>query len=178
VDLLTGKHSYPLDEPVVMHAEVNDASFMHVNNAQVTAQVKSPSGEITALRMSWDVDKDGQYTATFRPREEGIYEVTAEAVQGTGSLGTAKANFRIADSMEEFHNAALNTALLKRLAAETGGRYYTPADARTLPEDISYVDSGVSRLEEKDLWDMPFLFLLLVAAISAEWILRKRKGLA
>jgi hypothetical protein len=48
----------------------------------------------------------------------------------------------------------------------------------TLPEDISYVGKGPARLEEKDLWDMPFLFLLMTGLISAEWILRKRKGLA
>lgn len=178
VGLLAEKHSYSLDEPVVVHAEVNDPAFMHLNNAQATAQVKAPSGEISSLQMTWDVDKDGQYSATFKPHEEGIYEVTAEAAQGTKSLGTAKANFRIAESTEEFHNAALNSDLLKRLAADTGGRYYTPREAGTLPEDISYVDSGVSRIEEKDLWDMPLLFLLLVGAISGEWILRKRKGLA
>ncbi len=178
VDVLSEKHSYSLDEPVVIHAEVRDPTFMPLNNAQVTAQVKAPSGETASLQMSWDVDKDGQYTSTFSPHEEGIYEVTAEALQGTKSLGTAKASFRIADSLEEFHNAALNAGLLKRLAAETGGRYYTASDARTLPEDISYVDNGVSRLEEKELWDMPFLFLLLVASVSAEWIFRKRKGLA
>ncbi len=178
VEVVTEKHSYSLDEPVIMHAEVNDPTFMHLNNAEVTAHVKSPSGETSTLQMSWDVDKDGQYTTTFRPSEEGIYEVTTDALQGTKNLGSAKANFRIADSTEEFHNAAMNPDLLRRLASETGGRYYTPRDARTLPEDISYVDNGISRIEEKDLWDMPLLFLLLVATISAEWIFRKRKGLA
>jgi hypothetical protein len=33
-------------------------------------------------------------------------------------------------------------------------------------------------MEEKDLWDMPFLFILLVGLVSTEWIFRKRKGLA
>ncbi|PYV18966.1 MAG: hypothetical protein DMG07_02840, partial [Acidobacteria bacterium] len=70
------------------------------------------------------------------------------------------------------------TDLLKRLAADTAGRYYSPSAMRTLPEDISFVDNGASRIEEKDLWDMPLLFLLLVGAVSGEWVLRKRKGLA
>ena len=104
--------------------------------------------------------------------------MSVEALQGAKSLGKAKANFRIAESTAEFHNAALNVGLLKRLAEETGGHYYSPRDVRTLPEDISYVDNGSSRIEEKDLWDMPLLYLLLVGSISAEWVLRKRKGLA
>jgi len=178
VQLLPENHSYSLEEPVVMHAEVNDPTFLRLNNAQVTVKVKSPSAEETTLQMTWDVDKDGQYTAAFLPREEGVHEASVEAFQNGKSLGTSKANFRIADSADEYHNAALNSDLLKHLASNTGGRYYTPQDVRTLPEDISYIDNGTSRLEEKELWDMPFLFLMLVGAIAAEWIYRKRKGLA
>ncbi len=172
------KHSYSLEEPVVLHAEVHDGAFMSLNNADVSAQIKSPSGQTTRLPLTWDVEKEGQYSATFKAEEEGIYEVSAEAVQGSKSLGKAKANFRIAESTDEFHNAALNSSLLRRLAADTGGHYYTPSQARTLPEDISYVENGPSRIEERDLWDMPFLFLLLVGTVSSEWIIRKRKGLA
>ena len=108
----------------------------------------------------------------------GIHEIRSEAFQGAKSLGTATTNLRIADSTEEFHQAALNSDLLRRLTEITGGRYYTPENAQALAEDIAYIDTGSSRLEENDLWDMPFLFLLLIGLASAEWILRKRKGLA
>jgi uncharacterized membrane protein len=178
VSLATGKHSYSLEETVVLRAEVNDEAFLHLNNAKVTARIKSPSGATASVPLVWDLSKEGQYSGAFKPVEEGIYEATTEAFQGTRSLGTARANFRIAESPEEYHNAGLNADLLKKLAADTGGRYYTAGDARTLPEDISYADTGASRLEEKELWDMPVFFLLLAGAVSTEWILRKRKGLA
>jgi uncharacterized membrane protein len=178
VNAETEKNSYSPDEPVWIRAQANDPSFLPLNNAQMHVQVKTPSGEISSVPLSWDVEKDGTYSGSFKPEEEGIYEISSEAFQGSKSLGTAKSNFRIAPSNEEFHNAAMNADLLRRLSAETGGRYYSPKDTRTLPEDISYVDTGSSRLEEKDLWDMPFLFMLLVGLISIEWILRKRKGLA
>ena len=128
--------------------------------------------------MNWEVRREGHYSASYKPQEEGIYEISAEAVQGTKSLGAAKANFRIAESTEEFHNAALNVDLLKSLASDTGGRYYSHREAQDLAEDISYVENGASRVEEKDLWDMPILFLLLVGFVSTEWMLRKRKGMA
>ena len=115
---------------------------------------------------------------TFKPLEEGIHEVSVEAMRASKSIGTVRAHFRVADSFEEYHDANLNAGLLKKLAADTGGRYYGGGDIHTLPEDISYSDTGASRLEEKELWDMPIFFLLFVGAVSAEWILRKRKGLA
>ena len=178
VNVEAEKSSYSPDESAVIRAEVNDGSFLHLNNAQVVAHVKSPSGQISTVPLTWDVDKEGQYSAPFKGDEEGVYEISAEATQGAKSLGTAKANFRVGDSNEEFHNAAMNEQLLQRLAKETGGRYYTPQSARYLAQDISYVDSGASLVEEKELWDMPFLFLVLVGAVSAEWVIRKRNGLA
>jgi uncharacterized membrane protein len=178
VNASTDKTSYSQDDSVVIRAEANDASFLPVNNSQVTAQVKAPSGQTSTVQLAWDVEKDGAYSANFEPQEEGIYEVTSEAIQGNKSLGTGRTNFRVSELNEEFHNSNMNLDLLKRLSAGTGGRYYSPDDLRTLPEDISYTDKGLSRIEEKDLWDMPFLFLLLVGLISTEWILRKRKGLA
>ncbi len=172
------KLSYSPEEAVTLHAEVNDAAFLRMNNAQVAAQVKAPSGQITPVQLSWDVGRDGQYSATIKPQETGIYEVSAQASQGDRTLGNAKSSFLIADTTDEFHNAALNSDLLRRLASDTGGRYYSPAESRHLAEDISYVDSGTSRIEEKELWDLPILFLILVATAGAEWALRKRKGLA
>ena len=177
VTVTTEKHSYSPDESALLRVETNDAAFMPINNAQLTAQVKAPSGELTAATLTWDVEKDGVYSGTFNPREEGVHEVTVEAFQAGKILGTSKASFRVAESGEEFHDAAMNAGLLRRLSSETGGRYYSSGDLESLPEDIAYVDKGASRLEDKDLWDMPFLFLLLAGLISAEWILRKRKGL-
>jgi uncharacterized membrane protein len=171
------KHSYSLDDTAVFHAEANDPAFMPLNNVQFTTRIKTPSGQAIPAELAWDVDKDGVYSGAFKPQEEGIYEIASEAFQNGKSLGTAKADFRVAESGEEFHDAAMNLNLLKRLSSNTGGRYYAPGEVRHLPEDIAYIDKGASRLEEKDLWNMPFLFLLLASLISTEWIFRKRRGL-
>jgi uncharacterized membrane protein len=178
VALETEKHSYSLDQAVLLRAEVNDSSFMHLNNAQVTVSVKAPSGEVTSVPLTWQPNQDGLYAGSFKAREEGIHGITGEAFQGSRSIGIAKSNFLVAESTDEFHNAVLNSSLLKQIAADTGGRYYTPAEARNLPEDISYVENGASRIEERELWDMPIFFLLMIGAVSAEWAARKRKGLA
>ncbi len=178
VTVASEKHSYSPDDTAVIRAEVYDSGFLPLNNAHLSVQIKTPSGQFSPVPLDWDVEKDGTYSGTYKPIEQGIYEISAEAFQGNKSLGTSKSNFRIAESTEEFHDAALNSNLLKRLSSETGGRYYSPDTIRALSEDISYIDKGSSRIEEKDLWDMPFLFLLLTGLISVEWILRKHKGLA
>ncbi|MBN1569134.1 MAG: hypothetical protein JXA73_14890 [Acidobacteria bacterium] len=178
VSVMAEKPSYSPDDTVIIRAEPKDAAFMPLNDARLITEVKAPSGLISSLQLNWDIEKDGSYSASFKPTEEGIYEISSEAFQGSKSLGAAKANFQIAESAEEFRNAAMNSDLLKKLSSATGGRYYTWDNLRSLPEDISYIDKGVFRVEDRDLWDMPFIFLLLISVVAAEWILRKRKGLA
>ena len=55
---------------------------------------------------------------------------------------------------------------------------YTPANAASLPEAISYSGRGVTVVEERELWDMPALFLALVGLVAAEWGYRRMRGLA
>ena len=69
----------------------------------------------------------------------------------------------------EYFDAAMRSSLLNRIAEETGGRFFTPANAASLPEAISYSGRGVTVVEERDLWDMPIILMLLLALIGAEW---------
>ena len=72
----------------------------------------------------------------------------------------------------------MRAPLLQRVAEETGGRFFTPANAASLPEAISYSGRGVTVVEERDLWDMPIILMLLLALIGAEWGYRRKRGLA
>ncbi|NWG13640.1 MAG: hypothetical protein HXY20_08910 [Acidobacteria bacterium] len=178
VSVGSSRHSFSLDEAVAITAEVRDADFTPLNNARVILRVKAPSGQEVVLPAGWDTSKEGFYSAAFKPIEEGIHQVSVEASAGDRSVGRSSSYFRIGDSNEEYHGARMNADLLRLLAKETGGRYYAPHEAGTLVEDVSYVDNGASQIEEKAIWDMPFLFLLLSGAICTEWIVRKKWGLA
>ncbi len=177
VDVHPEKSFYSRDELASLRTEVRDESFFRVNNASVSAEIKSPSGKIRTLPLEWEVTRDGEYSGSFKPEEDGLYEINVETKKDGKSLGTGKTYLRVADSQLEFHNPELNTDLLKRLANETGGRFYTPDRINQLPEEMSISDTGSARLEERDLWDMPAFFLILAGTVLAEWTLRKRKGL-
>jgi hypothetical protein len=78
----------------------------------------------------------------------------------------------------EFFGAAQRAPLLRRIAEETGGRYYTAATASALPRDIVYTERGITTTEQLDLWDMPIGFILLAGLLAAEWSLRRSRGMA
>jgi uncharacterized membrane protein len=165
-------------EGVQVVAEVNDSSFLEVNDARVEATVTAPDGSQRVVPLDWTVERDGEYAGLFQPAMEGEYEVQVKARRGEAQeLGSGGAYLRVGPSPEEYFDAHLRTSLLERLARETGGRYYEPATVATLPEDIRYAGAGVTLTEERDLWDMPVLFLLLVVFVGSEWVLRRRRGL-
>jgi hypothetical protein len=165
-------------ETVKLAAEVLDSAYTEVNDSRVVAKVTSPSGKASELPVEWTVTKDGDYRTTFVPDEPGIYDIQVVAERDQKTLGKADLHVRVSAGDAEYFDAAMRAPLLKRVAEETGGRFFTPVNAATLPEAISYSGRGVTVVEERELWDMPALFLALVGFMAAEWGYRRMRGLA
>ena len=163
---------------VTVLAEVGDANYEELNNSAVTALVTDPAGGLVELPMEWTAEKDGEYRTTFTAADEGFYEVRVEAAVGNDLLGEDTVYLQVAPSDSEFYDSTMGASLLERVAEETGGRFYTPETIGSLPDDIQYVGGGVTVVEERDLWDMPALLLLLVALVMGEWGYRRYRGLA
>ena len=184
VTVMTAVDRVEPGEPMRLTAEIVDPAFVEVNNAHVLAQVTSPSGKVSEVPLEWSVTRDGEYKGSFVPDEPGMYEVRASAsrVAGEGdepqTLGSNVMHARASAGDNEFFDAAMRASLLQRVAEETGGRFFTPANAAQLPEAISYNGRGVTVVEERDLWDMPILLLALLALVGGEWALRRQQGLA
>jgi len=178
VNITTSTDRVEPGEPVKLSAEVLDAAYTEVNDSRVIAKVTSPSGKATELPVEWTVTKDGDYRATFVPDEAGVYDIAIEADRDQKTLGKADMHVRVSAGDAEYFDAAMRAPLLKRIAEETGGRFFTPTNAASLPEAISYSGRGVTVVEERELWDMPALFLALVGFMAAEWGYRRMRGLA
>ncbi|KPJ82706.1 MAG: hypothetical protein AMS19_06960 [Gemmatimonas sp. SG8_23] len=155
-------------EAVRMVATVADSTFIDVNDAVVTARITGPSGA---------VEEDGEYAVGFTPAEFGDYDIEVVAERNGATIGTASTYLHATRSDDEYFEAARHTSLLERIATETGGRFYTPESVGTLPEDITISGAGVTLVEELDLWDMPAIFLLMLALMAAEWGYRRVRGL-
>lgn len=165
-------------EQVSLSTQVTDATYLDVNDAKVIAHVTMPSGMVTDVPMEWNVGKDGAYRGGFVARDPGMYDVRVEASRQGKPLGEDTIHLRVGQDDSEYFDAAMRAPLLKRLAEETGGQFYTPATVGTLADDISHTGRGVNIVEERDLWDMPALLLLLGLLVMGEWAFRRKKGLA
>jgi hypothetical protein len=165
------------NEPAQITAEVQDETYLRVNNAEVVARVTAPSGTEREISMDWAVDADGEYRASFVPEETGLHTVTVTARKNGEFIGEHVTYTAAEDLPTEYFDAEMRAPLLQRIAEQTGGRFYTPETVATLPEDVSFTESGTTVIEERDLWDMPAIFLLLLGLVGSEWVLRRRRGL-
>jgi uncharacterized membrane protein len=178
VNLTTTADRVEPGEPIKLSAEVLDPAYVEVNDSRVIAQVTSPTGKTTEVPVEWTVTKDGDYRTSFVPDESGIYDVRVTAARDQKDLGTAAMHVRVSAGDAEYFDAAMRAPLLTRIAEDTGGRFFTPATAASLPEAISYGGRGVTVVEERELWDMPALLLALIGLVAAEWGYRRMRGLA
>ncbi|HEY0970801.1 MAG TPA: glutamine amidotransferase, partial [Gemmatimonadales bacterium] len=114
-------------EQAVLRATVRDSAFVGVNDASVIAIVRAPSGAEREVRLAWTGEGDGDYRATYVPGEDGVHEVRLVAERGGERLAAGDAFLRASDGAEEWFDAGMRAPLLRRLAEETGGRFYTPS---------------------------------------------------
>lgn len=165
-------------EAMKLAAEVVDPAFVDVNDAKVVAQVTAPSGKVVDVPMEWSVTKDGDYRGTFVPDEAGMYQIRATATRPQGDLGASTIHARASAGDAEYFDAAMRQSLLERVAEDTGGQFFAAENASQLSEAINYSGRGVTVVEERDLWDMPIILLMLLGLVGAEWGYRRTRGLA
>lgn len=165
-------------DPVELDAEMSDRTFLKVNNAEAVARVTAPSGSVTEMPLEWSVTRDGEYKASFTPSEKGLYRVDVKSRIGTDTLMSDPAFISSGELTAEYFGAEMRAPLLRRIADETGGRFYTADNVAELAKDIVFTDAGNTVVDRKDLWDMPIVFLLLLGLVTSEWAYRKLRGLA
>ncbi len=178
VMITSDKDTYLPGETVRLSADISNKNFERMNNAKVVAKVTNPDGLSETIPLDWTGSTEGTYQAEFNATGAGMYTVDVEAAQGSENLGTNHAAFQVHDRPVEFYNPAVDTRLLQSVATSTGGRYYPLSKIGDIPDDAQYFEGATSFIEQKELWDVPFLFMLLCLSLGGEWFWRKRKGLA
>jgi uncharacterized membrane protein len=166
-------------DAVTIEAAVVDRRFVELNDATVVATIARPSGTTMTVPLQWTGDRDGQYRGTFVSTEPGAYEVSVDATRAGGQpVGSGVTYVRAAASEAEYFDPTMHAAPLRRIAEETGGKFYTTETAKGLAEDVRYAGRGVTSVEERELWNMPIVLIALMGLVCAEWGYRRMVGLA
>ena len=160
---------------VQLSAEVRDKDYLAAPDAQVEARIAGPQGSST-VELTPDPATPGVFHGEWNAENPGSYATEIIAKRGQEELGRDRLTIQRLDGVAENFHTEQNRPLLEKLAAETGGRYWHPGDLNKLAREIPYSQAGITLRETKDLWNMPIVFVLILALRSTEWILRRRWG--
>ncbi len=110
----------------------------------------------------------GMYRGEFVAPAPGAYVFRVERDE------KARLDFAVAEPRLELGDTAMNDQLLRQMAEASGGAYFREEGLHALPDAIGKKVERVQSKIEPPLWSSPFYFLLLLAVVTAEWLLRKR----
>lgn len=143
-------------------------------------QIRSVSesvGESPASPADTIADTSNLYTTQLTLLQNGTYRIRATAKSASQTLGEDQVDIFVHPQLAELEAPQRNEDLLKRLASETGGTYFSIDDAESVPKNIADVQNPVFVDAERDLWTHPLILLTVVGLLGTEWFLRKRIGL-
>jgi len=152
-----------------------------IRDAELTLTLTDPEGHTVPLRPVFS-RQAGAYVAEHEPAKPGDYLVKAEARRAGQPLGRDAAHFHASRLDVELQEPVADLKLLRRMSAATrdaGGRYYPCSQLGDLLDELNRRGEPLvlTTRSRRDVWDWWALFALFAACLSAEWALRKWKGL-
>ena len=174
-----------LGAPISLRARVANRSFQPDLEARVSLEIYDAGAGADAAPLATTIagpslEEPGLYEAEFHPdKTSGSYRVVAKAIDGEGKeVPTREAGgWTFHPAAEEFRDLVPNRDLLASLASATGGKVLLPSDLASLKEQLGALDAPVTETVTSPLWHTPWIFLIAVLCLLAEWWLRRMKGM-
>ena len=115
--------------------------------------------------------------ASRRPRTASTRSPSAARPRTARTSAAARVNLRVAPSDAEYFDAAMRAPLLQR-HRRRDRRPVLPRRRRRRGWSTRsrYSGKGITVVEEKELWDMPIILLLLLGLMGGEWMFRGHGG--
>jgi len=169
--------SYAAGEPVSFTAQVYGDELRPTTDASVSVSVSTGPGAAPVATLTLEPDGD-VYRSTTAALAPGSYVFEGVAVRGGEEIGRARGEFAVETYSLEDAEVRRRPALLMEIADATGGLYVSPETVGSFPDDVELKPLEAERVREFEVWDSPWLLVGFLGCLSAEWAVRRMKGLA
>jgi len=174
VRIAANKEIFRSGEEVKFNAQVYYEDFHPVDGAEVAVQVRDAN---ETYDLSLKGIGDGRYEGSLEVLQGGDYEFSGTAhVQGR-VLGRDDGKFSVEEFNLEYQDTRMNEELLRRIAEESSGAFFTPSDFGELKERLRFPQKYMVIKSEWEIWNKLQLLIMCILLLSAEWLIRKRKGM-
>jgi uncharacterized membrane protein len=164
-------------EAVPVTIAARDAGYTPRADAIVDIRVTAPSGRIETVPAVPVASQGGQFRASVRATEPGVYRISVDARQGQTSLGTSTGTMLVGGVDPEMSDPRVNEDTLQRVARASGGAVLAAGETSALLERLSAAAPAAVLALRRDLWHTGWSFGILAALLAAEWLTRRAWGL-
>jgi uncharacterized membrane protein len=173
--LVYGRGEQPSLRVKVMN---EDYELTHTANVQIS--IVGPEGAVQTLTVFPKYDEPGIYERKLELSLVGRYEISAKATTSQhekDEIGSDRTILQVRPASAETRQLSQDVELLQKLALQTGGVYLPIERASELPAHLREATHIIEKHRDHDLWDRPWIFLIIIGLFCGEWYLRKRNGL-
>jgi uncharacterized membrane protein len=168
--LATDRNNYVVGDRVPIYARLYGVGFEPMEAPSVTGTYApktgtSPGTDVTLRPVP---EQPGLFRGEFTVPAAGHYQFFLESDPET------TLDFSVVEPQFELGDSAMNEPVLRDLAAQTGGVFFREEDLHTMPEKIRQRSQTIRSSVDLELWSSPACFLILLAVVTTEWLLRKR----
>ncbi len=187
VRLGTDQLSYTPVEPIRVIARMCDQSFAPIAGAKADAMLMSASGRnIKKIALTYRENSNGIYEGLLDPlTEAGTYTLKLNCPTAARTLGAdfpsgLETQFIVLTARRpaEFIHLTADWRVPRVTAELSGGKAVSLADWELLRGSFGEGNRVLIERIERKLWDRWWYFVILVGFLTAEWLLRKKSGLA
>lgn len=148
---------------------------IHQNTEPETSQ--SAFSEVT-LNADPVVGKTGAFETLFTVRDAGAYLASVEVTDQNGQIiGTAETGWVNDPATEEFSSLSPNTDLLEEIAIKSGGKVLQWSDLKNVSDELSQQPAPITETYSSPIWNSAWVFIIVIICLSAEWAIRRMRGL-
>ena len=140
----------------------------------LSIEIEGPSSS-RIIPLSYDFDS-GEYEGEFWPGDPGAYNIGV--FQDGQAAATAQGTqFQVLTGRIELESITQNRYSLERLAQSSGGSHTDLNGVEHLLAQLAYQPKLVMREHHFSLWQVRYVWVVLVLVLGLEWILRRIMGL-
>lgn len=163
-------------EPIEFYAVLLNESYEKVIDADIQMIIKNEKGD--EFPFAFNKYGDG-FKLNAGQFPQGIYNFVA-SVNYNGKYMESKGSFVVDAIQLEAINLQADFDILRKISTKSGGEFYVQKDNEKLISQISNKEDIVNiqrqNMQFKELVKFPWLWVLVVLLMSAEWFLRKQMG--
>ena len=167
----TERH-YSDNDEVVVRAQLYNESYEPFNSPDAKFTLKGDS-----IKGDYNFSREGDgYSLSLGTLPEGLYRYTATTTYD-GKNYTAEGAFAVEALHLEQANLTADHSLLATLSSITGGEMYYPDQLSALNSQLSTLKPVIyTHTRFSELLNLPWVLILIIILLGAEWVLRKYHG--